>query len=77
MSRGTRPGRAVYDGSASCHTCVFYSPAGGECRQAAPRFNRTGQAAWPGVKATDWCGEHQLAGPAIVEGRAACREDPS
>ena len=54
-----------------CHNCRFYDEAMprendrhgfGKCRRYAPRpgdVNEDGDAEWPDVQSTDYCGEHE------------------
>jgi len=48
--------------SDTCANCRFYGTARieggiGRCRRRAPRSSE-----WPGVRETDWCGEHEVVG---------------
>ena len=75
-----RPPRAIYDGTASCATCVLWRmgelgvlPDGnqsGVCRSEPPRMNgmRT-YAEWPRTISTDMCGKFAPAGDVELEKR--------
>ena len=75
--------RAIYDGTASCATCVLWrlQPSGdplsnpgdrtGTCYADPPRMNGMRSAAeWPKTKGTDMCGKFAPAGDTELENRA-------
>ena len=66
--------RAIYDGTASCATCVLWRREGrpdtGTCYAEPPRMSgmRT-VAEWPKTKSTDMCGKFAPAGDVELEKR--------
>ena len=43
-----------------CKTCSFFNAEQPQCRRYAPQPDDTaGEAKWPTVSATDWCGEYE------------------
>ena len=66
-----RLNRKIYEGTASCASCVLCAVSPGdeesgahyECRADLPRIQKSDVAAWPTVLPDHWCVNYTDAGP--------------